>query len=248
MGMPSFLIQKGVSVLFNEDGELLFYVPEVYFTDTKLPLADIRGEYVNVMGVIDWALVTTNGKVSDAKRFYFPSIFTCKPDRIEKVKSLSLNNRRAIDYRILHFKQGDEVISNINIPQDVANAELLLKSFTINGGKIPPSVPYDKMQDYIVDSLRINGNDYGIGKQLFGIVMSEVCRNSKDISEPYRYSKMPDQYSYTQIPMAMVAKFTNPYMAFTSENFDESIMASILLSQDPETDKIETPLEKILMA
>ena len=36
MGMPSFLIQKGVSVLFNEDGELLFYVPEVYFKDTMM--------------------------------------------------------------------------------------------------------------------------------------------------------------------------------------------------------------------
>ena len=248
MGMPAFLTQKDYSVLFNEDGELLFYVPEVYFTDTKLPLADIRGEYVNVMGVLDWALVLPNGKVSEAKRFYFPSIFTCKPDRIEKVKDLSLNNRRSIDYRILHFKKGDEVISNINIPQDVATAELLLKSFTVNGGKIPPSVPYNKMQDYIVDSLRISGNDYDIGKQLFGIIISEVCRDSKDLSKPFRLTDMKDQYSYTQIPMATVAKYINPYVAFTSENFDESIMASILLSQDPKTDKVDTPLEKILMA
>ena len=113
MGIPSFLLQKGSSVLFNQEGEFLFYLPEDYFTDTKLPLAQIEGQYVKMAGICDWALVSPNGKVSEAHRFYLPTIFTCKPDRLEKVKNLSLNGLRAIDYRILHFKQGDEVISNI---------------------------------------------------------------------------------------------------------------------------------------
>jgi hypothetical protein len=185
--------------------------------------------------------------VSEAHRFYLPTIFTCKPDRFEKVKNLSLNGLRAIDYRILHFKKGDEVISSIYLPQNVDNAEVVLKALLINTGKVPPSVPYNKIQDYIVDSIRINGNDYGIGKPLFGIPISEAYRNEHDITQPYRYSKMKDQYSYKQIGIGLVAKYTSPFIAFTSENFDESIMASLLLSEDPKTDEIETPLEKILM-
>lgn len=245
---PSFLKKDGNTIKFNEDGEFLFYVPETYFTDTKSPLASVAGQYVNLIGVCDWAIVTPNGKVSDARRFYFPNMFMCKPDRIEKVKSLSLNGLRSIDYRILHFKRGDEIICNINIPKVMDPTETLFKAMLINGSKLPPSVPYDKMQDYLVDSIKISGQNYGINKQLFGILVSEVARNPKDISQPFRLSSMKNMYDYKQIPMSSIAKYVSPYVAFTSENFDESIMAAQILSTDPETEKVETPFEKILMA
>ena len=244
---PSFVKKKGNSVVFNEDGEFLLYVPDAYFTDTKFPLASILGQYVNLIGVCDWALVTPNGKVSEAKRFYFPSMFMCKPNRIETVKNLSLNNLRAIDYRILHFKNGDEIICNVNIPKSMDPVETLFKATLVNTGKLPPSVPYNKIQDYLIDSIRISGNNYGISPQLFGIVVSESARNPKDTSEPFRYTKMNNMYDYVQLPMNTIAKHVSPFVAFVSENFDESVMAAQILSEDPETDKIESPLEKLLM-
>lgn len=250
MAIPSFLTKKNNSVIFNQDGEFLFYVPESYFTDTKLPLAQIYGQYLYLFGICDWALVTTNGKVSEAKRFYFPTQFMCKPNRIEKVKNFSINDKfKAMDYRIIHFKKDDEVISNIAIPENVANAELIFKSFFVNTGKLPPTVPYDKVQDYIVDSLRLNGNDFGLGKQLFGIPISEVYRDNKNIEKPYRLTAMKDQFSYQQIGMSSVSKYVSPFVSFTGENYDESLMASILLSQSDEADseKNDSPLEKILM-
>lgn len=245
---PSFIRKVGNSVVFNEDGEFLLYVPDAYFTDTKFPLASITGQYVNLIGVCDWALVTPNGKVSDAKRFYFPNMFMCKPNSIENVKSLSLNNLRAIDYKILHFKRGDEIICNVNIPKTMEPVETLFKAMLINSGKLPPDIPYDKMHDYLVDSIRISGNDYGISPQLFGIVVSESCRNARNVSEPFRYTTMKNMYDYKQVPMNTIAKNVSPFVAFTSENFDESIMAAQLLSEDPSTDKIESPLEKLLMS
>lgn len=249
MAIPSFLTKKNNSIVFNQDGEFLFYVPESYFTDTKLPLAQIYGQYLYLFGICDWALVSTNGKVSPAKRFYFPTQFMCKPDRIEKVKNFSINDTfKPIDYRIIHFKQGDEVISNIAIPQNVANAELVFKSFFINTGKLPPTIPYDKVQNYIIDSLRLNGNDYGLCMQLFGIPISEVFRDAKDIEKSFRHTKMTDQYSYQQIGMSSISKYISPFVAFSGENYDESLMASILLSQKDEgNESNESPLEKILM-
>ena len=132
MAMPSFLTKKGNSVVFNQEGEFLFYVPDCYFTDTKLPLAQINGQYINMVGICDWALVSTNGKVSEAQRFYLPTVFTCKPNRIEKVKDFSIDNKfRPMDYRIIHFKKDDEIISNVALPQNVANAELIFKTIFI---------------------------------------------------------------------------------------------------------------------
>ena len=248
MPIPSFLKKKGNSVLFDQDGEFLFYVPDCYFTDTKLPLAQINGQYLNMVGICDWALVSPTGKEKKKKRFYLPTLFTCKPDRIEKVNNFSINDKfKKMDYRIIHFKSGDEIISNVALPQDVANAELVFKTFFINSGKIPPTIPYDKIQDYIVDSLRLNGNDYGIGKQLFGVPISEIARSERDLSVPFRYTNMKDQYSYQQIGMGSVSKYVSPFVAFTGENYDESLMASIILSKEKEQEDEGSPLEKVLM-
>lgn len=245
--IPNFLKQKDNAILYDGDGEFLFYVNESFFTDTKLPLAQIRGQYVNMAGICDWAIVSPNGKVSEARRFYLPTIFSCKPDHMEKVKNYKLNDKlRAIDYRILHFKNGDEVISNINLPQTVDNAEIIFKMLYVNSGQIPPSVPYDKIQDYAIDSMRINGNEYGISKQVFGIVNSEICRDPKDLSKPFRLTKMQNMTDYQQISMKSIGKYINPYTAFTGEGFDDGIMASILLSNDPKAQDRFTPLEKIL--
>ena len=113
MNVPSFLKLKDNSLLFNEDGEFLFYVPETYFGETKNPIAQIIGQYVTTLGILDWAIVSKNGTVGEAHPFKFPTIFMCKPNSIEKVKNLKLNNTSPKDYRILHFKKGDEVISDI---------------------------------------------------------------------------------------------------------------------------------------
>lgn len=246
MKLPSFLKQKDDSLIYAEDGEFLFYVPEDYFTDVKDPIAQVVGQYVSTIGILDWALVSTNGTVSDAHLFKYPTIFLCKPNHIEKVKNLSLNKLKPKDYRILHFKEGDDVVSDIHTPQVIDNVEILFKMLIITGNKIPPTVPYDKMQEYLTESIELNGESYGLNMQMFGILVSELCRDSKELSKPFRYSDMKNMNAYTQISIKNIPKYISPYIALTSENLDESLMASILLSQQPEEEIKYTPLEQIL--
>ena len=246
--LPPFLSQKGNALVYNDDGEFLFYFPEVYFSGVKQnPTAQINGYYVVAMGVCDWALVDDKGKVSEAKPFRFPTIFSCKPYTIEKVKNLSLNGTKPMDYRICHFKKDDEVISDINVPQIIDNVETLFRLFVINGGRIPHTVPYDKMHEYFPINMRLNGNDYGIHMQLFGIMVAGLCRDPKDLSRPFRYTDMKDMRDYQQISVKMIPKYTSPYVALTSENWDESLMASILLSDQPEEAIRYSPIEKVVM-
>ena len=47
---PNFLKRDGDSLLFNEDGQFVFYVPEVFFDRGD---ALIKGEYVNLLGILD---------------------------------------------------------------------------------------------------------------------------------------------------------------------------------------------------
>lgn len=249
MKLPAFLSQKDNSLVYNGDGEFLFYLPESYFADVKKnPIAMIIGQYVSTVGICDWAIMNKDGKVGESHPFKFPTIILCKPSKIEKVKNLQLNDYRSMDYRVLHFKNGDEVISDINIPQIVDNAELVNGMISITSGKLPRSIPYDKLHEYCPESLELNGSGYGLNMQLFGIMISELCRDPHDLSKPFRHSNIDNMNNYQQISVKMIPKYTSPYVALTSENLDESIMASILLSDEPEKDIKYSPLEKIIMS
>lgn len=247
MKLPSFLKQVDNSLVYNDDGELLFYIPDSYFGDVKKnPIAQIIGQYVSVMGIFDWALVTKNGTVSEAKPFKFPTIILCKPNNIEKANGLKLNGLRAKDYKILHFKNGDEVISDINIPQIIDNVETIFSMMVITGSKIPSTVPYDKIHEYFPESMNLNGDSFGLNMQLFGMMVSELCRNPKDLSKPFRLGKMEKMTDYQQVSVKTCPNYISPYVAFTSENTDESLMAAILLSDQKDEDIKYSPLEKIV--
>lgn len=243
----NFLTEKNNALLFNQEGELHIYIPESYFTDVKKnPPASIIGQYITFLGIANWALVSTTGKVGEIHDFIYPTMVTCKPDRIEKVKNVSLKGTKAIDYRVLHFKKGDEVISNVNIPEDADIAELVLKNLTIVSGKLPPTLSYDKALTLAPDAMELNGNSYGTNMQFFGIMISEVFRDPHDISKPFRYSNTTDMTNYQHVGVKTVANFVSPYVSLASENIDESIIASVLLSDKPDSELGHSPLERVL--
>ena len=85
--VPKFLKKDGDALLFNQDGQFVFYVPEVYFDRGD---ALIKGEYVNLLGILDYTIFNPNGSNIGLKRFYFPTVFLAKPSRIEKLKNTRL--------------------------------------------------------------------------------------------------------------------------------------------------------------
>ncbi len=244
--LPKFLKQEGNALVYNSTGELVYYIPDAYFTDVKNPTAMIMGQYVYAIGVFDWGLIDDKGKLLKSHIFKYPTMIQCKPYRIEKVKSFSLRNTKPMDYQVLHFRKGDEAISDINIPNTVDNVENLFGAMVITGGRQPHTIPYDKLHEYPEQSMELNGLSFKINMQFFGIMFSELERDPNDISKPFRHTAMNDMTNYQQVAIDVVPKYTSPYVALTSKNFDESLMASIMLSGEDE-DKIKnSPLEKVV--
>lgn len=247
MQIPAFLKQVGDSLQYKGKGELRYYIPDTYFGKTKSTIAMVNGQYVSTLGVFDWTLVDENGKESQAKPFKFPTIFLCKPNLIEKVKNVSLNGLEAMDYRVLHFKDGDEAVTDINVPQVIDNVEFFFNSMIKVQGKLPVTVPYDKLYDYFPDNMALNGKGYGLNMQMFGLMISELCRDPNDLSKPFRLSslaKSGKMIGYKQISITQIPKFISPYTALTSENWDDSLMAAVKMSAEG-NDRV-TPLEKVV--
>lgn len=246
MEVPNFLKLEGESLLFNKNKcEFVFYVPENYFdAKSKNAIAEINGQYVSMIGICDWAIVDANGNRSELKPFCFPTMVLCKPSRIEKVKNLVLDaDKEPKAYRLLHFEKGDEVISQVRVPQLMNNVELFYKLFVLTG-RIPTTIPYDKLWSIFLENMNLNGKPYGINAQLFGLLIGKLCRDPKDISREFRFTDMKDMHNYKPISIKMAPNFISPYTSITSENWDESLRSAILMKD--KKDLPYSPLEKIV--
>lgn len=246
MEVPNFLKLEGNALVYNgkDNTEFQFYLPENFFNNvSKNPIAQIDGEYVSSIGLCNWAIVDEKGQRGKLQTFNFPTMFLCKPYKIEKVKKLKLDARtEAGDYRILHFKKGDEVVSQTRVPQNMNNVELFFKLAVITG-KTPNSVDYDKGWEIFLENMALQGSSYGLNAQLFGIVWAELCRDPNNIARAFRHTSMKDMNAYKPVSIKMLPNYVSPWQAISSEGWDEGVMSAILM-KDKE-DIPYSPIEKI---
>jgi hypothetical protein len=168
-------------------------------------------------------------------------MITFKPTEIVKIKDFSPAPYMVPDdYRLFIFDKGAEAISTTYCVMEIENAEILFKLF--NSGKLTNAIPYDELWKVFLDNIKMNGSDYGLTAQIFGIVISEICRSSANVKVPFCHTDIKSMNSYKPISVKEIPKYVSPAAAITSENFDEGIVNAIM-NKSPK----ETPMEKILM-
>ena len=236
--IPSFLKQEGESLIFNQDGEFIFYAPEIYFDRGD---AIIVGEYVNIIGIMDYAIFDKDGKNKGLKRFYFPTVFLTKPYQMDKMKNVKLTqSQSAKDYRLLRYKKGDVIVVSTKVPMNVSNIEDFYRIFL--AGKLPNTIPYDKLQEYMMDNAAYNGESYGVNMQIFGILIGVMARDPSNPNKAFRNTKWTDPTAYKFLPIREVPKYISPSQSITSENWDNAIVGAVMNPTD-----VESPMEKLLM-
>ena len=236
--MPSYIKEENNKVIYNGEGELIYYVPEKYF---ELKAASIIGEKVETLGLFMYSNFTKGSKSDGLKIFKCPTIIQCIPSGIEKVHNMQLEGmNKTASYRLLHFSKGDELICSLAVPQSTANVEKFVNLLT--RANLPEFIPYDELFKYLIMNGDLNGFNYKVSNQIIGLVISELCRDKDDLTKPFRLSGKDNMMDYVFIPINKAPKFTSPYMAVTSENPDEAIAAAM----NVETNQ-KSPLESIMM-
>ena len=237
--MAKFYKVEDNKVIYTGSGELIYYVPEKYF---DVSAAVVIGEYVEVMGIFSYCNFTKTGAVDGGiKPFKCPTMIKCMPSSIERVNNYTLEgSKEPATYRLLHFKEGSELLSSTAIPKDVDNVDKFVKLWI--RGNLPDTIPYNEFQDYIIKNADLNGFSYKVSNQIIGLMISELCRDADDLTKPFRLSDMKDMQSYKAITITKVPKYTSPYTAITSENPDEALAAAIM-----STGNAQSPLEKVMM-
>lgn len=243
MQVPYFLKKDKQKLLLNNGYTIKYYIPENYF-DRGMAYQD--GQYLNILGLFLYD-VFKNGKkeFSEPKLFYYPTLFTCKHDRIEKGKeSLYPNN----EYREIIFESEDsEPVNSIATIKNAVIAEKVLK-LLLSGG-IPPIVEYEEIYKIINDSAILNGISFNNIAGLEGIIVSELCRSISDID-----SRFIDKYTagkcgnkdYVMVNLNDLPKLNNALSALTSYNKNIAVASSLNLSRNNDG-SIVSELEKRLM-
>ena len=248
--VPPFLKRDGEALLYNREGQLIYAVPEEYFTAR---VAEEYGSYYVLIGMFNYMQVNKNGtKVGKTKPFDFPTKFMCKPSSMEqKVSGVELNKKFGgfedeVLYRLLIFNKGDEVVHSVFVPEAIENVEDFFRLLFMVA-RLSNTIPYDKVHEYIKENMNLSGSDYGVNAQMYGIIISEIFRDKDDTSIPFRNGKNidNDMKAYKTISMTKTPNYIAPYVSITSQYWDESLMSAVLLSQKGE-DK-GSPLEKIMM-
>lgn len=243
MPIPGFTRVKDESVYYSGEGEFLLFVPEVFF-DRKLAIID--GEFVELLGILDYSIVKSQNAdiTKNLKKFYFPSKFITKPGRIEKRKDFQITKNFKADYRILHYEDNkkDQIIVSTKTPQDIDNVSDFFRLFVLTDN-IPNTIRYDDLYKYFLDSIAINGSSYKLSVSLFGVLISELCRDPNDINKPFRLGTAidKDMCSYKPISVKTIPKLVSPFASLTSENFDEAVVGAIMNKNNT-----PSPMEKVL--
>jgi len=225
-------------VIFSGDGELIYYVPEKYF---EIKAAEAVGERIGTIGIFTYAVFDKNGKRLLLKPFNCPTMIECIPNSITKEANYTLEGTKEPKaYRLLHFKNGDELICSTQIPVDFAVLEKFINIF--KRGNLPENIPYNQIQDYILKNAELCKFDYKVSAQIIGMVISEIYRSESDLSKPFRIADTNDMLAYKAISIDKVPKYTSAFTAVTSDNADEAIAAAMT----SKTHK-DSPLEKIVM-
>ena len=249
--IPPFARREEDALLFNQDGSLEYYIPEDYFGSGKSTSATVEGAYVKLMGSFNYRIIAANGSPGKLKAFNFPTMFLCRPGKIEKRKDIQLDNDLdPDDYRVLIFYKDDQLITRCHVEQDIDNLSELFR-LHIQTGRIPNSIPYNDLYEYPFECMSLNSGEYGVHSQAMGLIYSKICRDPSDISKPFRLSKAINDSitGYTPISIKEASKHISPVGSLTSENLDSAIMSAILLSDDEKKGKIkhkESPLERVI--
>lgn len=250
--IPPFTKRDGDALLFDRDGVLEYYIPEDYSGSDKSSSIIIEGAYVKLIGSFNYRLIDAKGSLGKLMIFNFPTMFICRPGRIETRKNNVLDaGLDPCDYKVLIFEKGDQLITRCHVDQNIDNLSELFR-LHIRTGRIPNNIPYNTLYTYPLECMALNSKTYGVHAQAMGLLYSKICRDPDDISQPFRLSKKINKQmtGYGTVSIKEAAKLISPFVSITSENIDESIMSSVLLSDDEKTGKSkhkESPMERVMV-
>jgi hypothetical protein len=241
--IKDLLIDDGEFIIFN-GYYMETYIPSSYF-DTKL--GEEYGSDLRVFGIFNIRAFNEKMQPGPIETFSFPSMLTIYPtETTEQKLTLLQGDEEPTSYKVGKFYKGCKLMRNA-VPKDSTNAELFIGLFT--KGKIPSTIPYNKVIQLWLKNLTSNGVKLGVVSSVLETMIAQFYR---DKNKPERrfsqvIGKDPNvsEFDYKSANIRELCAKTSTFAAITFEDMDAMLTSSINISKYNK-DEVDSPLEKIL--
>lgn len=231
----------GEKVIFT-GSKMDIYIPK-YFLQPEEKIASIIGNELNTIGLF-WFFA--DGKFYELQlpvKFSFQ--FSEKRNYTGKIKP----TMPSLEYTIFTLKTGDAFMTDVSYKQKFEDlAEFISKM--IEGAKLPPTVEYDEVFTLFARALEITGINAKLGVPSLTIefILSELFREKKNMTNPYRLvydGKRYSPFGYKMVRIVKVPSLNSTFTSIIGEDLKQQIVSSILRTREKKGEKV-SPIEKVM--
>jgi hypothetical protein len=234
-----FLKEVNGSIICNTS-EINVYIDKDYFENG---LSVEMGDGIKTIGLFYIGVKSSPTSNEQIHRINIPAFVKINfPNRFES--SNVFEGKDLAHYECAKLSQGDVFIYTTNHVQSIDSCIAFLKAFNL--AKIPSAIPYDDLVKMYKGAGEYNGINFGVPSLIVEIIISELCRNSTNINEPYRLvAGTGKQGSYKMIPIKKIAEVSSVFNAIAFENMNQAIQSSVKITRSGKTQKV-SPVEKTI--
>lgn len=239
--MYNFLYKDGQSLKFKGDS-MNIYLPHNYFDKN---IATYEGNFVTTIGILLFEVV--NAANPTKNNFYvlkIPTVISFEFDEND-TKKLKINGKEEVFDMFVLNNEGT-FIRNTDVEMSAKNCKKFLD--VVHNGYMPNIISYKDIVKLYLSSMDINDTDLGSPSTIYELIVSELCRYSKDVNKPFRMAlKNPSvkETEYVNVNLKKIPMLNSTYASLSFENMNESIITSIERTYSNGTEK-ESPIEKTI--
>lgn len=225
-------------VIVNDLFEI--YIPLDYF---DAGLVEDLGNMVNLFGLVPVGIYE-KGKFANFDTLNIPTWHKYNIFGTE-VRTIDIPGIGETKCKVLKYKNGHQ-LCNINLLEDGDNAQMFLKQITY--GKVPSTIPYDKVLGVWQKNQRLNGVNFGVPSITQEVVLSCCYRYKKDPAKKFAeiYGRNPniDLFDYEMAGIRRICQVTSTFTGITFESFDDTVTMSLNRARDNKKET-DSPLESL---
>lgn len=218
-----------------------FYIPMYYF-DSKWA---IRGtDTIKVLGLFNVGLFE-NGNFKEMKFLNLPTTIELH-NYDEEERTVSFEGSPDTKCLVLKYLNGQKIMEATTI-EDSENAQTFLD--IIVKGKIPPTVPYNKVLTIWMKNQELNKVNFGVPSSTLEMILAVAFRDKNNMEKKFStvIGAHPEtsEYDYKMAKIREICQYASTFTAMTFEDINSMITTSVNRTRENKYE-MESPVEKII--
>jgi hypothetical protein len=218
------------------------YLPS-YYLESGESMAAILGRRVECIGMF-WFSV--GGKFYELQ---IPVKMSFEFSERESASTRLRPGMPELDYDVFVLTNGDAFIHDVNHKESIDDIIFFIQKL-VEGAKLPPTLSYEELMSVYLKALEVTKINNKLGVNLVSIefIMSELYRDRKNLSKPFRLSyngKSVGPYDYKMLRIVKVPEQNSVFTGITGEDTNQQLISAVLRTREGK-DERPSPIEEII--